>query len=72
MVLRENAADGAERQALDVRVLRCVLADSEGLACRTQSGSPTASDADLAGRRQVSLQQRRRDTPSTSAMLSKP
>ena len=60
--LGENAADGAERQAFDVRILRCVLTDSEGLAVRTSLGIADRQRRDFVGRRQISLQQHRRDT----------
>ena len=69
--VREHAADRADRQPLDVPVLRRVLADAERLARHAALGIADGERADLAGGRQVALEQHG-DTPSTSATLSKP
>ena len=59
--LRENAADGADRQPFDVRVLRRVLADAERLPRRLRFGIADRQRGDLVGRRQIALEQHGRD-----------
>ena len=57
-----EAADRAERQPVDVLVLREVLRHAVGVAARPRcSGSPTASALIFAAARQIALVQRRRD-----------
>ena len=55
-----NPADGAERQAVEMLILREVLPNAVGLAARRDARVADRQGADLLGRRQVALLQRRR------------
>ncbi len=56
-----NPADGAKRQAVEVLILRQILSNAVGLAARRDARVADRERADLLGRRQVALLQRRRD-----------
>ncbi len=58
--VRENPAGRADRQSFDVRVLRRVLTDAEGLAGRLRFRIADRQRRDLVGRRQIALEQDRR------------
>ncbi len=60
--LGQDAADGADGQPLDVRVLRCVLADPERLGRGSDVPSAHRERRDLAGRCEIALKQNGRDT----------
>ncbi len=59
--LRQHAADGPDRQPLDVPVLRSILANAEGLGGDANLGIADGERAHLAGGADVSLQQHRRN-----------
>ena len=71
-VTHQSAADRAERQPVDVLILREVLADAERIAAGRNVGVADGAARDLASRPTSNFSCSAGETPSTSEMLSKP